>query len=122
MAQGREVLGLVLLSTALPFQCATMAPAMKTMKVMKSAVKSMSKSAIADALAEKTELKRRDCIGMLQNLASIAEREVKKNGKFIIPGIAMLKTRRKPATKAGKREIFGKMQVVKAKPARTIVK
>merc|ERR1712020_262139 len=88
----------------------------------KAAVKSMSKSAIADALAEKTELKRRDCIGMLQTLASIAEREVKKTGKFIIPGVAMLKTRRKPATKAGKREIFGKMQVVKAKPARTIVK
>merc|ERR1712047_124677 len=98
------------------------APAMKTIKAMKAAVKSMSKSAIADALAEKTELKRRDCIGMLQNIASIAEREVKKTGKFIIPGVAMLKTRCKPATKAGKREIFGKMQVVKAKPARTIVK
>ena len=28
----------------------------------------------------------------------------------------------KPATKAGKREIFGKMVVVKAKPAKTIVK
>merc|ERR1712004_122136 len=102
--------------------CATMAPAMKTMKAMKAAVKSMTKSAIADALAEKTELKRKDCIGVLQNLASIAEREVEKTGKFIIPGVAMLKTRRKPATKAGKREIFGKMQVVRAKPARTIVK
>merc|ERR1712047_107629 len=110
------------LSHRIAFQFATMAPAMKTMKAMKAAVKSMSKSAIADALAEKTELKRRDCIGMLQTLASIAEREVKKNGKFIIPGVAMLKTRRKPATKAGKREIFGKMQVVKAKSARTIVK
>merc|ERR1711971_46810 len=32
-----------------------------------------------------------------------------------------VKTRRKPATKAGKREIFGKMVVVKAKPAKTVV-
>jgi hypothetical protein len=34
----------------------------------------------------------------------------------------LIKTRLKPATKAGKREIFGEMRVVKAKPARTIVK
>ena len=34
----------------------------------------------------------------------------------------MVKTRLKPATKAGKKEIFGKMCVVKAKPAKTIVK
>ena len=34
----------------------------------------------------------------------------------------MLKTRRKPATKACKKEIFGKMQMVKAKPAKTVVK
>mmetsp|Transcript_74928 Transcript_74928/g.242269 ORF Transcript_74928/g.242269 Transcript_74928/m.242269 type:complete len:83 (-) Transcript_74928:67-315(-) len=34
----------------------------------------------------------------------------------------MVKTRLKPATKAGKREIFGKVVMVKAKPAKTIVK
>ena len=39
-----------------------------------------------------------------------------------MPGICMVKTRLKPATKAGKREVFGKLMVVKAKPARTIVK
>merc|ERR1719436_320977 len=43
-------------------------------------------------------------------------------GKFTLPGLCMLKTRTKPATKAGKREIFGKVVVVKAKPARKIVK
>ena len=41
---------------------------------------------------------------------------------FVIPGLCMLKTRKKPATKAGKREIFGKVVVVKAKPAKTVVK
>jgi len=41
---------------------------------------------------------------------------------FTIPGLVKIKTRTKPATKAGKREIFGKMVVVKAKPARKIVK
>ena len=33
-----------------------------------------------------------------------------------------MKTRNKPATKAGKREVFGKIVMVKAKPARKIVK
>ena len=34
----------------------------------------------------------------------------------------MIKTRLKPATKAGKREVFGKVVMVKARPARTVVK
>ena len=33
-----------------------------------------------------------------------------------------MKIRNKPATKAGKREVFGKIVMVKAKPARKIVK
>merc|ERR1712007_149059 len=45
-----------------------------------------------------------------------------KNGKFVIPGVVAIKTRQKKATKAGKRENFGKMVMVKAKPAKTIVK
>merc|ERR1712206_61574 len=48
--------------------------------------------------------------------------EIKKSGVFTIPGLCRIKTRRKPATKAGKREIFGKVGVVKAKPAKTVVK
>ena len=45
-----------------------------------------------------------------------------KIGKFTIPGVCMIKTRHKPATKAGKRICFGKEMKVKAKPARTVVK
>ena len=33
-----------------------------------------------------------------------------------------MRIRNKPATKAGKREVFGKVVMVKAKPARKIVK
>merc|ERR1712066_1171309 len=86
------------------------------------AAKSISKTALAEAIAEKTEFKRKDVVNMLGGLAEIAQHEVKKTGKFTVPGLCMLKTRRKPATKAGKREIFGKMQIVKAKPAKTVVK
>merc|ERR1712066_105080 len=92
-------------------------------KTMKSAAaKSMTKSALVNELSEKTELNRKTCDSILQCLAAVTEREVKKTGKITIPGVVMLKTRRKPATKAGKREVFGKVVLVKAKPAKTIVK
>ncbi|CAK0850664.1 unnamed protein product [Prorocentrum cordatum] len=95
-------------------QAAEMAP------MMKSTV--MTKSALTAALAEACEVKRGVIGTALSTLASIATTEAKKNGKFVIPGVVMIKTRQKKATKAGKREIFGKVVMVKAKPAKTIVK
>merc|ERR1712187_724262 len=86
----------------------------------KSAV--MSRGALTASIAEACEIKKGQAKSMPESLASIATAEVKKNAKFVIPGVAMLKTRRKPATKAGKREIFGKVVMVKAKPAKTVVK
>merc|ERR1711933_212343 len=89
---------------------------------MKATGKAMTKGALADAMATGTEVKKSQCTKLLDSLAKIATTEVKKAGVFTIPGVCRIKTRVKPATKAGKREIFGKMQIVKAKPARTIVK
>merc|ERR1719230_1689602 len=43
-------------------------------------------------------------------------------GKFTIPGLVMIKTRKKPARPATKKMMFGKMVKVKAKPAKTVVK
>merc|ERR1712190_232009 len=93
------------------------APAMKA-----KAVKAMTKTAFAAALAEKCELKRKVCNQLIGSLTQIATKEVSKTGIFSIPGLFKLKTRVKPATKAGKREIFGKTVMVKAKPAKKIVK
>merc|ERR1712187_659397 len=84
--------------------------------------KAMTKGALAEALATSAELQKTQGTKLLDTLATIATAEVKKTGKFVLPGICMIKTRVKPATKAGKREIFGKMQIVKAKPAKTVVK
>merc|ERR1719408_865677 len=91
------------------------------MKAMKAA-KTMSKGAIAEALATACELKKSVCAKMIGSLAELATAEVAKTGVFMLPGLCRLKTRTKPATKAGKREIFGKICVVKAKPARKVVK
>ena len=102
---------------------ATMAPkAMKAMKAMKGAATALSKGGLAEAIATETELKKKDCMRVLDSLASVATKQVKSVGKVTIPGLCMVKTRTKPATKAGKREMFGKVVVVKAKPAKTIVK
>merc|ERR1712211_29747 len=99
-----------------------MGKTMKAMKGSKKAVTSMGKGAIAAALAEEHGLKKAVCSKIMNTLAALAATEVKKNGKFVIPGVTRLQTRVKPATKAGKREIFGKEVMVKAKPAKTIVK
>merc|ERR1711933_202194 len=95
-------------------QAADMAP------MMKSTV--MTKSALTAALAESCEVKKGVISTALSTLASIATTETKKSGKFVIPGVVMIKTRQKKATKAGKREVFGKIVMVKAKPAKTVVK
>merc|ERR1719408_1193727 len=58
----------------------------------------------------------------INSLAGIAAAEVKSNGVFTLPGLARIKTRKKPATKAGKKMMFGKEVMVKAQPAKTVVK
>merc|ERR1719382_1463577 len=96
---------------------------MKKAAAMKAkAAKAMTKTAFAAALAEKCELKKKVCSQLIGSLAKIATKEVGKTGTFSIPGLFKLKTRVKPATKAGKKEIFGKTVMVKAKPAKKIVK
>ena len=100
---------------------------MAPMKAMKAAAKKastgvMTKGALLDALAGACELKRKQASQVLESLTRIATEQVKSNGVFTIPNVCRIKTRRKAATKAGKREMFGKTVVVKAKPAKTVVK
>merc|ERR1712186_232198 len=89
---------------------------------MKTGAKPMTKGGLADALAAESGLKKSECGKLIGSLGGIAAKELKGAGKFTIPGVCMVKTRKKAATPAGKREIFGKMVVVKAKPAKTVVK
>ena len=59
---------------------------------------------------------------VMASLAEVATAEVKKTGILTVPGLCRIKTRMKPATEAGKKEIFGKMCIVKATRAKKIVK
>merc|ERR1712066_749499 len=88
----------------------------------KVAAKAMTKGAIAEALAAACEIKKSVAAKALDVLATTATAETKKTGVFCVPGLCRFKLRTKPATKAGKREVFGKVVMVKAKPARKVVK
>merc|ERR1712050_655395 len=87
-----------------------------------ASMKPMGKTGLAEALAAESGLKKSECVKVITSFSGIAAKELKRAAKFTIPGVCMVKTRRKPATPAGKREIFGKLVVVKAKPAKTVVK
>merc|ERR1719456_1567073 len=92
------------------------------MKAMRADGKAMTKGGLMKMLAEQHEIKAKVCSGLFDSLATLATTEVKKNGIFTIPGLCRIKTRVKPATKAGVRMAFGQEIKVKAKPARTVVK
>merc|ERR1719262_1631395 len=89
---------------------------------MKSAAKQMTKGQMTKMLAEQHELKQKTCSAFLASFVEIACQEVKKTGVFTVPGLCKIKTRTKPATKAGLKNIFGKEVRVAAKPAKKIVK
>merc|ERR1712000_751818 len=95
---------------------------MKAMKAKRAAAGSLSNGAIADALATACEMKKSECSKILDALADMGSAQIKSAGKFVIPGLVMIKTRKKKATKAGKRLMFGKEVIVAAKPAKTVVK
>merc|ERR1712118_378532 len=88
----------------------------------KSAKKAMTGTDIVKTISEKTGLKSKEIKGVFSELQTIAYKEVAKTEKFVIPQLVMLKLKHKPATRAGKRVMFGKEVKVAAKPARKIVK
>eukprot|EP00434_Breviolum_minutum_P027931 symbB.v1.2.024712.t1/scaffold2359.1/size81413/2 len=90
-------------STCLPVM-APMKSAMKAKKVAMKATKAqkvMTKGALLGELANATEMKKADISKVLNTLTEIGTQEVKKSGKFILPGLCMIKTRTKAAVKGG---------------------
>ena len=77
-----------------------------------AAAKAMTKGALADSLASSVELKKSVVTKLLGSLGEIGAAEVKKTGVFTIPGLARIKTRRKPATKVTKGIMIGRQQTI----------
>ena len=88
--------------------------------------KLLSKSELIAKLAEEhaDKLSRKDVKGVLETLAQVGYKELKKNGIFLLPGFAKLVVIKKPATKARKgiNPFTKEPTVFKAKPARKVVR
>ena len=88
----------------------------------------MTKTQLLTDLAENTGLAKKDVAAVIDELAAVIERHVKKNaiGNFTLPGLLKVKTIKKPARKAqkGVPNPFrpGETMDVAAKPASTVVK
>lgn len=86
----------------------------------------MTKSAVVDEITQKTELSKKQVNSVLDELAVLIERHIKKGavGRFSLPGLMKIEVKRKPATKARKgiNPFTGEPALFKAKPARNVVK
>ena len=85
-----------------------------------------TKAKLLATLAENTGVEKKHVAAVLTELNAVIERHVKKRaaGQFTLPGIMKVRTTRKPATRArkGRNPFTGDEIMIKAKPARTVVK
>ena len=88
--------------------------------------KVMSKSELIQKIADQHSngVSRKDIKGVIESLASVGHKELKKTGVFFVPGFAKFVVIKKPATKERKGiNPFTKQPTVfKAKPARKIIR
>ena len=93
---------------------------------MATAKKPASKSEILSAIAENTELSRKQVAAVFAALAEQVGQAVGKKGPgvFAVPGLVKIKVVHKPATKARKgiNPFTKQEQMFKAKPARNVIK
>ena len=84
----------------------------------------MTKTELFTQIAEHSELKKSDVKGVMDALAVIGYKELKKTGAFVVPGFAKFVVIKKPATKARKgiNPFTKEPTVFKAKPARKVIK
>jgi DNA-binding protein HU-beta len=84
--------------------------------------KVMSKSELVQTIAElhSDKLKRADVKDVIESLAAVGYKELKKTGAFLVPGLAKFVVIKKPATKARKgiNPFTKEPTMFKAKPAR----
>lgn len=84
----------------------------------------MTKSQLIEKIATETDLAKKQVKGVLETLAALGYKELKKAGVFVVPGFAKFVVIKKPATKArkGTNPFTGEPMTFKAKPARKIVR
>jgi nucleoid DNA-binding protein len=98
----------------------------KAAPVEKPAAKPATKTEIFSALADKTQLSKKDVASVFDSLVELLGKELGKKGPglFVIPGVLKIKVVHKPATKArpGFNPATKEQITIKAKPARKAIK
>ena len=86
--------------------------------------KPMTKSELISQIAERSGLKKNEVKGVMDVLAAVGYKELKKNSSFLVPGFAKFVVIKKPATKERKgiNPFTKEPTMFKAKPARKIVR
>ncbi len=86
--------------------------------------KTMTKSELVQNIADQLSITRRDVKSVIELLAAVGYKELKKNGVFLLPGFAKFVIVKKPATKAraGINPFTKEPTVFKARPARKLVR
>jgi nucleoid DNA-binding protein len=86
----------------------------------------MSKSELVQKIAEQFSggLTRKDVKNVIEALATVGYKELKKTGVFVLPGFAKFVVIKKPATKARKgiNPFTKEPTIFKARPARKIIR
>ena len=85
----------------------------------------LTKSQLVEKISEAhSALSKRDIKGVVETLANVGHKELKKSGVFVVPGFAKFVVIKKPATKAreGINPFTKEKMMFKAKPARKIVR
>lgn len=91
----------------------------------KAAKKATTKSEALGYISDKTGLTKKDVGTVFDALQMLVKRDLKRGpGMFTVPGLMKIKVVRKPATKArpGINPFTGEEIMIKAKPARNVVK
>jgi DNA-binding protein HU-beta len=83
-----------------------------------SVPKAMTKSQVIAALAEKNDLTKKQVAAFLESFVDLAYKETKKNKKFAIPGLGILKLNKRKA-RIGRNPATGEQIKI---PAKTAVK
>lgn len=80
----------------------------------------MSKSELIQKIADECAVARKDVKAVIESMAGVAYKELKKSGVFMLPGFAKFMVIKKPATKEreGINPFTKEPTVFKAKPAR----
>ena len=84
----------------------------------------MSKTELIQKIADEVELSKKDVKAVIESLASVGYKEMKKTGEFMLPGFAKFIVVKKPATKERKgiNPFTKEPTIFKAKPARKVLK